>query len=70
MAVRTRGRGRVVTGVTQADVITTVDGRRVETADELVGYLRGLSVGDEVELTVLRGSETLHLTVTLGARSL
>ena len=70
VAVRTRGRGRVVTGVTQADVITAVDGRRVGTADELVGYLRGLSVGNEVELTVLRGGETLHLTVTLGARSL
>ncbi len=65
-----RGRGRVVTGIRQADVITAVDGRRVETADELVGYLRGLEIGDEVNLTVLRGDETLHFTVTLGARSL
>ena len=70
VGVRTRGRGRVVTGIRRADVITAVDGRRVETADELVGYLRGLKIGDEVNLTVLRGDETLHVTVTLGARSL
>ena len=63
-------RGRVVTGINKADVITAVDGRRLETADELVGYLRGLEIGDEITLTVLRGDEELRITLTLGTRSL
>ena len=66
---RTR-RGRVVTGINRADVITAVDGHRVETADELVGYLRELEIDDDITLTVLRGDETLQVTLTLGARSL
>lgn len=68
-----QGRGRrggAVSSVTDADVITAVDGQRVTSAEELIAYLRGLEVGDAVSLSVLRGSESLDVTVTLGTRTL
>ena len=54
--------------VVSADVIIAVDGRRVSSYDNLVDYLRSLSVGDEVDLTLVRGGETAEVTVTLGSR--
>ena len=65
-----RGRFGVVTGIRSADIIVAVDGRRVAAADDLVGYLRGLTVGETVNLTVLRNGERLQVPVTLGTRSL
>lgn len=56
------------TAVVEADVITEVDGRRISSHDELVEYLRALSVEDEVELTVMRGGEIIEIAVTLGSR--
>jgi S1-C subfamily serine protease len=51
------------------DIIVAVDGKTVQTRDDLVGYLRGKRVGDRVELTVWRAGETLKLNVTLGRRA-
>ena len=50
--------------------ILVVDGRRVAAANDLFRYLRGLTVGEMVNLTVLRDGERLQLPVTLGTRNL
>ena len=54
-------------GVQENDVITSFDGEAV-TADSLAAVVRDHQVGDTVTLTVLRGAESLDLTVTLAAR--
>ena len=55
-------------GVQVDDIITAVDGETA-VADELGALVSGYAVGDEVELDVLRGEETLTLTVTLADRA-
>ncbi len=51
------------------DLITAIDGRPIKTFDELLSYLvKNKAPGDTVVLTVLRGEETLEVTVTLGKR--
>jgi S1-C subfamily serine protease len=60
-----RGRPFIVGG----DILVAVDGRPIETRDDLTIYLESHKrVGDAVELTVVRGSETLTLTATLAER--
>jgi len=48
------------------DIITAVDGRPVSTVADLLEYFNTKRVGDQVSLSVTRGSETLTVTVTLG----
>ncbi|HUF37462.1 MAG TPA: trypsin-like peptidase domain-containing protein [Anaerolineales bacterium] len=56
-------------GVRVGDLITHIDEREVIVFGDLLGYLiLEKSPGDEVVLTVIRGGETLEITVTLGAR--
>jgi len=51
------------------DVITAIDGQPVSTFDALLAYLTtNKSPGDTVVLTILRESQTMDVTVTLGAR--
>jgi S1-C subfamily serine protease len=51
------------------DLIVAVDGQPVNLFDDLISYLTlHKSPGDPVTLTVLRGSERVDLTVTLGTR--
>ncbi len=51
------------------DLITAIDGRPVRRFDDLLSYLiANKSPGDVVVLTVMRGSETLEISVTLGKR--
>ncbi|MDA1093495.1 MAG: PDZ domain-containing protein [Acidobacteria bacterium] len=52
-------------GVTAGDVIATVDGRAVDSAETLRRRLSGLEVGDEVTLGVTRDGRELTLTATL-----
>lgn len=49
------------------DVITAIDGERVESIEELINFLNSKEAGDEVVLTVNRGGEILELSVTLAA---
>jgi S1-C subfamily serine protease len=49
------------------DIITAIDGQPVASVDDLTGYLDTKNVGDQVKLTVIRGSQTITITVTLGA---
>lgn len=49
------------------DIITAIDGHSVQSVDELTAYLDTKNVGDHVTLTVIRGSQTVSIGVTLGA---
>jgi 2-alkenal reductase len=51
------------------DLIVAIDGRSVRTFDDLLSYLiTNKGPGDTVVLTVVRGTERMDITVTLGAR--
>lgn len=49
------------------DVITAIGGQPVESIEDLTDFLNIREPGDEVTLTVVRGKETLELSVTLAA---
>ncbi len=60
------GNVRVVTG---GDIITAINGTKLKAIEELTYYLDSkTSVGDKVSLTVVRGNETLTVSVTLAER--
>ena len=50
------------------DVITAVDGKAVETMQDLSAAVKAQKPGDEVELTVLRDGKEIAVVVTLGER--
>jgi len=51
------------------DLITAIDGREIQAFDELLSYLiTSKSPGESVVITVLRGGDTVDVTVTLGKR--
>jgi S1-C subfamily serine protease len=51
------------------DIITEVDGKPVDSMEEVVDEVNSAQPGDEMELTLLRGDdETKQVTVTLGTR--
>jgi putative serine protease PepD len=55
-------------GLRSGDVVTAFDGKAVADANDLVAAIAAKRPGDKVELTVERGSDTEHLTVTLGTQ--
>lgn len=60
------GNVRVITG---GDIITDINGAHLKKIEDLTRYLdTQTKVGDEVSLTVVRGSETLNVKVTLAER--
>ncbi|MEX2621590.1 MAG: trypsin-like peptidase domain-containing protein [Egibacteraceae bacterium] len=54
-------------GLTAGDIITALDGEEVTSMADLVGLIRGHSPGDEVTITVVRGSDERTVDVTLGS---
>jgi putative serine protease PepD len=52
-------------GVQNYDIITAMDGEKVETYSDLQAMVLEHEIGDTVTLTVLRGSEFKNFTVTL-----
>lgn len=51
------------------DIVTAVDGKPINTFDELLGYLTtNKSPGDTIVLTILRGGKSMDVTVTLDKR--
>ncbi|HET9022709.1 MAG TPA: trypsin-like peptidase domain-containing protein [Ornithinibacter sp.] len=56
-------------GLKAGDVVTAVDGERVESALSLVGQIRERSVGDTVTLTVLRDGGTIEVKATLATQA-
>jgi 2-alkenal reductase len=56
-------------GIVEADIVTAINGEPLNNIDDLIAYLAlNTQPGDEVTLTVLRGGETIQLSVTLGTR--
>jgi putative serine protease PepD len=56
-------------GLKEGDVVIAIDGEPVNSATSLVAYVREKAVGDQVNLTVIRDGQTVHLDATLVARS-
>jgi len=56
--------GTVPTG---GDFITAVNGHMVTTANQLISRISTMKPGDKVDLTVLRGGQTINVLVTLGS---
>ncbi len=54
--------------MTGGDVITKIDGRTVSSNEQLSTIVLAHKPGDQVTVTVVRGSATTTLTVTLGTR--
>jgi S1-C subfamily serine protease len=52
-------------GLMKLDIITSFDGTEVKTPEELVKLIHAASIGDSIEITLVRGSETKTITVTL-----
>ncbi len=57
-------------GIKQGDIIVSVDGKSVQTSDQLINIIRSHSVGDHIIVEVKRKelSETLRLEVVLEAQ--
>jgi serine protease Do len=55
-------------GIKADDVITKLDGQKIENFDDLARVLGKKKAGDKVDVEVKRGEETLTLKVTLGKR--
>ena len=55
-------------GLRIGDVVTEVDGERVESALSLVGHIREKSAGDQVTLTVLRDGSSTEVRATLASK--
>ena len=54
-------------GIQQGDIIVAMDGEEITSADGMVLAVRSHEIGDTVTVTVVRGTETKDLTVTLGS---
>ena len=54
-------------GVQPGDVIIAADNQAVTTTGDLLAVRRGHSPGEKMDLTILRGTDTLTLTVVLDA---
>jgi S1-C subfamily serine protease len=50
------------------DIVTEVDGERIEGMEEIINAVNSTSPGDQMELTVDRDGEKKTITVTLGVR--
>jgi len=54
-------------GMKVGDIITTIDGQRVTTADSLIAAVRNHAPGQQVKLTYVRSGKTSEVEVTLGS---
>jgi S1-C subfamily serine protease len=55
-------------GVLVGDLIVAFDGETIQEPDDLVTRLRGNKLGKAVPLTVVRGTASQELVVTVGER--
>jgi putative serine protease PepD len=53
-------------GLRTGDVVTKIGGASIQNANDLVAAIAGHQPGDKVAITVKRGSNTVHVTATLG----
>lgn len=59
--------GAQAAGLEQGDIITKINGVAVDSSTDLIGQVRAHNVGETVTVTVVRGTETLDIEVTLGS---
>jgi serine protease Do len=64
----TEGSGAEVAGMRAGDVIVDIDGEKISDAGDVSNAVRKHKPGDEIKVTVARGSERQTLTVRLGER--
>lgn len=55
-------------GIQPGDIITSVNGQKTETAEELIAALRKTKPGDRVQLTARRGADTQQVAVVVAER--
>lgn len=55
-------------GIAAGDIIVAIGGEPVRTVEDLLGALRGMEPGDELDMTVVSGDEEREVAVTLGER--
>ena len=55
-------------GLLEGDIVTAIDGRRIDAANGLDDILSLYAPGDRLTLSVLRGGEELQIGITLGVR--
>lgn len=55
-------------GVLVGDILVAMAGRTVATVDDLMSFLTGDVVGQQVPATVMRGTQAVSLAVTVGER--
>lgn len=53
-------------GLKKGDVVTKYNGKAILNADALTAIVTQSSVGEKVTLTIVRGGQTKHVTMTLG----
>ncbi len=53
-------------GLQVGDVVTKIDGTLIESSDALVATVRSAAPGSQISVTLLRGTSTQTVTVTLG----
>ncbi|MEO5833975.1 MAG: trypsin-like peptidase domain-containing protein [Nakamurella sp.] len=63
----TSGGAAEAAGLQVGDVVTKIDDNLIESADALVATIRSAAPNSKVQITVLRGSSTETLDVTLGS---
>lgn len=61
----TKGGPADVAGLQVDDILKAVDGTEM-TQDEMILYIRGKKIGEQITFTVLRGDETLEIVLTVG----
>ncbi|MDB5164391.1 MAG: putative HtrA2 peptidase [Candidatus Saccharibacteria bacterium] len=54
-------------GLKEKDIITAIDGTKIDQTHSLTSQLSQHQPGDKISLTVLRGNKTIHLDATLEA---
>ncbi len=53
-------------GIHQGDVITRIDGQKIESANDVIDYVSGHTVGNKVTLAYVRDGKAASTAITLG----
>ena len=63
----TAGGGASKAGMKTGDIITSIDGQRVTTADSLIAAVRNHAPGQQIKITYVRDGKSTQVEVTLGS---
>jgi hypothetical protein len=69
LAGATDGSPAAAAGIREGDIIVQFAGRAIQNLEDLTTLLRSKKPGDDVEIVVLRGGQTITLRATVRARS-